>query len=79
MAPQAISDVITAENWCDCVPLAPNPDPRKRMVGFDLRFLSDRYAQKVAPKELDGEAVAAVSAMDGVIASFSNRKWVLFW
>jgi phosphomannomutase len=48
MVTQAISDAVANENWCNCVPLDPKPDPHKMVVGFDTRFLSDRYAQDVA-------------------------------
>jgi phosphomannomutase len=45
---QAIADAINTENWNNGTPLAQPPDPRKMVVGFDTRFLSDRYAQEAA-------------------------------
>lgn len=45
---QAIADAINTENWNNGTPLAQAPDPRKMVVGFDTRFLSDRYAQEAA-------------------------------
>lgn len=45
---QAIADAINTENWNNGTPLAQAPDPRKMIVGFDTRFLSDRYAQEAA-------------------------------
>ncbi len=48
MVTQAIADAVAGESWCNCVPLEPKPDPHKMVVGFDTRFLSDRYAAEVA-------------------------------
>jgi phosphomannomutase len=45
---QAIADAINTENWYKGAPLEQTPDPRKMIVGFDTRFLSDRYAQEAA-------------------------------
>jgi alpha-D-glucose phosphate-specific phosphoglucomutase len=45
---QAIADAINSENWNNGTPLDQTPDPRKIVVGFDTRFLSDRYAQEAA-------------------------------
>jgi len=45
---QAIADAINTENWNNGTPLVQAPDPRKMIVGFDTRFLSDRYAQEAA-------------------------------
>jgi phosphomannomutase len=45
---QAIADAINTENWNNGTPLEQSPDPRKMVVGFDTRFLSDRYAQEAA-------------------------------
>jgi phosphomannomutase len=45
---QAIADAIASESWSNDFPLENNPDPRKMVVGFDTRFLSDRYAVEVA-------------------------------
>ena len=45
---QAIADAINTENWNNGTPLRQAPDPRKMIVGFDTRFLSDRYAQEAA-------------------------------
>ncbi len=45
---QAIADAINTENWNNGTPLDQTPDPRKMVVGFDTRFLSDRYAQEAA-------------------------------
>ena len=48
MVTQAIADAVAAEDWTDGIPLTPPPDPHRMVVGFDTRFLSDRYAQEVA-------------------------------
>ncbi len=45
---QAIADAIASGSWNDGIETGLQPDPRKAVVGFDTRFLSDRYAQEVA-------------------------------
>jgi alpha-D-glucose phosphate-specific phosphoglucomutase len=45
---QAIADAVASEKWDNGMVLEPAPDPHKIVVGFDTRFLSDRYAQDVA-------------------------------
>ncbi len=55
MVTQAIADAVASEHW-DKSALSPTmpvdnghpPDPKKIVVGFDTRFLSDRYAAEVA-------------------------------
>ena len=49
MVAQAIADAVASDSWDK----AGNgddaaPDPKKIVVGFDTRFLSDRYAGEVA-------------------------------
>ena len=44
MLSQAIADAVASEHWDK----SPNVDMRKIVVGFDTRFLSDRYAGEVA-------------------------------
>ncbi len=45
---QAISDAVASDHWINgCCPETP-PDPHTMIVGFDTRFLSDRYAQEVS-------------------------------
>ena len=45
---QAIADAVASDHWINgCCPEVP-PDSNKMIVGFDTRFLSDRYAQDVA-------------------------------
>lgn len=44
MVAQAIADAAASEHW----QTGDNVDPRKFVVGFDTRFLSDRYAAEVA-------------------------------
>jgi len=41
---QAIADAVASEHWEKSV----NVDPKKIVVGFDTRFLSDRFAGEVA-------------------------------
>ena len=45
---QAIADAIASDHWDKSGNGGPCPDPRKIVVGFDTRFLSDRYAGEVA-------------------------------
>jgi phosphomannomutase len=48
MVTQAIADAINSDTWQDGASLSGNPDTREMVVGFDTRFLSDRYATEVA-------------------------------
>jgi phosphomannomutase len=48
MVAQAIADAVASEHWDSEGYSNPAVDPRKIVVGFDTRFLSDRYAQEVA-------------------------------
>ncbi len=45
---QAIADAVASEDWVNGTPLTHTPDAKKIVVGFDTRFLSDRYATEVA-------------------------------
>ncbi|MFH1908335.1 MAG: phosphoglucomutase/phosphomannomutase family protein, partial [Chloroflexota bacterium] len=45
---QAIADAVASEYWDKAGDGQSQPDPRKMVVGFDTRFLSDRYAGEVA-------------------------------
>ncbi|HZU86360.1 MAG TPA: phosphoglucomutase/phosphomannomutase family protein, partial [Anaerolineaceae bacterium] len=45
---QAIADALSSGSWNEGVAEGLNPDPHLAVVGFDTRFLSDRYAQEVA-------------------------------
>ena len=45
---QAIADAVASPEWINGTPVENTPDPRKMVVGFDTRFLSDRYATEVA-------------------------------
>lgn len=48
MVAQAIADAVASEHWDKSGNGGKAPDPRKIVVGFDTRFLSDRYAGEVA-------------------------------
>ena len=48
MLTQAIADAVASETWDKSGNGGKIPDPRKFVVGFDTRFLSDRYAEDVA-------------------------------
>ncbi len=45
---QAIADAVKSDSWNNGQPVAESVDPNKMVVGFDTRFLSDRYAADVA-------------------------------
>ncbi len=45
---QAIADAVSTEAWLNGAANDMEPDPKKMVVGFDTRFLSDRYANDVA-------------------------------
>ncbi|MBU1661021.1 MAG: phosphoglucomutase/phosphomannomutase family protein, partial [Chloroflexi bacterium] len=45
---QAIADAVRSEHWNNAYPNGDDVDSRKMIVGFDPRFLSDRYAAEVA-------------------------------
>jgi phosphomannomutase len=48
MVTQAIADAVASSSWNNGDVIVPPPDPKKMVVGFDTRFLSDRYAMDVA-------------------------------
>jgi alpha-D-glucose phosphate-specific phosphoglucomutase len=45
---QAIADAVASEEWLNGSIGDTHPDPRRMVVGFDTRFLSDRYAVEAA-------------------------------
>ena len=45
---QAIADAVKSESWNNGAVASSTFDPQKMVVGFDTRFLSDRYATEVA-------------------------------
>jgi phosphomannomutase len=48
MVAQAIADAVASDHWDKAGNGEQAPDPKKIVVGFDTRFLSDRYAGEVA-------------------------------
>ncbi|MCD6577811.1 MAG: phosphoglucomutase/phosphomannomutase family protein [Anaerolineaceae bacterium] len=48
MVTQAIADAVASEGWLNGIKIDPAPDPKKMIIGFDTRFLSDRYAKEAA-------------------------------
>jgi len=48
MVAQAIADAVASDHWDKSGNGGQVPDPAKIVVGFDTRFLSDRYAVEVA-------------------------------
>ncbi|HVN15654.1 MAG TPA: phosphoglucomutase/phosphomannomutase family protein [Anaerolineales bacterium] len=45
---QAIADAVASDDWNKSEGNCGNPDSKKVVVGFDTRFLSDRFAEEVA-------------------------------
>jgi alpha-D-glucose phosphate-specific phosphoglucomutase len=45
---QAIADAVASDEWVNGAYDGPKPDPNRMVVGFDTRFLSDRYATEAA-------------------------------
>ncbi len=45
---QAIADAVASDHWDKSGNGGPKPDPKKIVIGFDTRFLSDRFAGEVA-------------------------------
>jgi phosphomannomutase len=45
---QAIADAVRSESWNNGLAAGVEPDADRMVVGFDTRFLSDRYAVEVA-------------------------------
>ncbi len=45
---QAIADAVCSEQWLNGTTPADSVDPHKMVVGYDTRFLSDRYAVDMA-------------------------------
>jgi len=48
MVAQAIADAVASDHWDKSGNGGPIPNPKKIVVGFDTRFLSDRYAGEMA-------------------------------
>jgi phosphomannomutase len=45
---QAVADAVASDGWSNGIQLESIPDPKKIVIGFDTRFLSDRYAREAA-------------------------------
>ncbi|NTV37242.1 MAG: phosphoglucomutase/phosphomannomutase family protein, partial [Anaerolineaceae bacterium] len=45
---QAIADAVKSDHWINGVKLDQPVNPNRMVVGFDTRFLSDRYAKEAA-------------------------------
>lgn len=45
---QAVADAVASDGWSNGIQFESIPDPKKIIIGFDTRFLSDRYAREAA-------------------------------
>ena len=45
---QAVADAVASDHWDKSSNGGVTPDPKKIVIGFDTRFLSDRFAGEVA-------------------------------
>lgn len=45
---QAVADAVASDGWSNGIQYDSIPDPKKVVIGFDTRFLSDRYAREAA-------------------------------
>jgi len=45
---QAVADAVASGSWLNSSYQGPPPDPNRMVVGFDTRFLSDRYAMEAS-------------------------------
>ncbi len=45
---QAVADAVASDEWLNGGQQGVRPDPRRMVVGFDTRFLSDRFAVEAA-------------------------------
>lgn len=68
---QAIADAVASTAWNNGTPLPAEPDPRKIVVGFDTRFLSDRYAIEVARVLAANNYVVMLSQADAPTPAIS--------
>src|SRR5512140_2524020 len=76
MLAQAIADAIASDHWDKSGNGGHKPDPRKIVVGFDTRFLSDRYASEVA-RVLAANGLTVLLALSGAptpCLSFAVRE-----
>jgi phosphomannomutase len=73
---QAIADAINSESWNNGILLEQPPDHKKMIVGFDTRFLSDRYAQEAA-RVLAGNGITVYLAQGNAptpVISYAVRQ-----
>ena len=54
MVAQAIADAVASEHWTKPTNGGPVSGPERIVVGYDTRFLSDRFAGEVARDESGG-------------------------
>jgi alpha-D-glucose phosphate-specific phosphoglucomutase len=69
---QAIADAVASGDWLDLDNYnGPQPDPKRMVVGFDTRFLSDRYAVEAARVLAANGYKVYLASADGPTPAFS--------
>ncbi len=72
MVTQAIADSVASSEWHDGSSIEPEPDRHKMVVGFDTRFLSDRYATDVARVLAANGFTVYLGQSDGPTPTYSH-------
>jgi phosphomannomutase len=72
MVTQAIADAVASPDWNNGGVIVPPPDPTKMVVGFDTRFLSDRYAMDVARVLAANDFTVYLGQADGPTPVYSH-------
>jgi phosphomannomutase len=68
---QAIADAVASSAWNNGMSLGFEPDPHKIVIGYDTRFLSDRYAIEVARVLAANDYVVMLSQADAPTPAIS--------
>jgi len=72
---QAIADAINSGDWLRDYPTTREIDPKKIIVGFDTRFLSDRYARDVTRVLAANGFKVYLSQADAPTPAISYAVW----
>lgn len=71
MVTQAIADAVASGAWMNCGGGDEDCDPRKIVVGFDTRFLSDRFAAEAARVLAANGFIVALASADAPTPAIS--------